>query len=66
MKADEMSCKDCEFFKRYETAKVVKSKTEPPFPIVILEGLPRNSDGSINYEDIVFADNARKALGGER
>jgi len=43
--------------------KMEKTKTKTPIPIAVLEGLPRNSDGSINYEDVLFAYNARKAMG---
>ena len=58
------SCSDCIFFKNaYKDVKVEQTKTQ--IPIAVLNGLPRNGDGSINYEDLVFAMNARKFMEGE-
>ena len=58
------SCKDCTLFReKYKGMKMEKTKTKTPIPIAVLEGLPRNADGSINYEDVLFAYNARKAMG---
>ena len=55
------SCSDCIFFKNaYKDVKVEQTKTQ--IPIAVLNGLPRNGDGSINYEDLVFAMNARKFM----
>lgn len=55
------SCSDCIFFRNaYKDVKVEQTKTQ--IPIAVLNGLPRNGDGSINYEDLLFAINARKAL----
>ena len=55
------TCSDCIFFKNaYKDVKVEQTKTQ--IPIAVLNGLPRNGDGSINYEDLVFALNARKVL----
>ena len=56
------SCSDCIFFRNaYKDVKVEQTKTQ--IPIAVLNGLPRNGDGSINYEDLLFALNARKAMG---
>ena len=58
------SCSDCIFFRNaYKGVKVEQTKTQ--IPIAVLNGLPRNGDGSINYEDLVFAINARKFMEGE-
>ena len=58
------SCSDCIFFRNaYKDVKVEQTKTQ--IPIAVLNGLPRNGDGSINYEDLVFAMNARKFMEGE-
>lgn len=58
------SCSDCIFFRNaYKGVKVEQTKTQ--IPIAVLNGLPRNGDGSINYEDLVFAMNARKFMEGE-
>ena len=58
------SCSDCIFFKNaYKDVKVEQTKTQ--IPIAVLNGLPRNGDGSINYEDLLFAMNARKFMEGE-
>lgn len=58
------SCSDCIFFRSaYRNVKVEQTKTQ--IPIAVLNGLPRNGDGSINYEDLVFAMNARKFMEGE-
>ena len=55
------SCSDCILFReKYKDVKVEQTKTK--IPIAVLNGLPRNGDGSINYEDLVFALNARKVL----
>ena len=57
------SCSDCIFFRNaYKDVKTEQTKTKTPIPIAILNGLPRNGDGSINYEDLLFALNARKAM----
>ncbi len=58
---DSRSCHDCVFFQKYRNAKVFKTKGG--VTIALLDSLPRNKDNSINYEDIVFAVNAGKALG---
>ena len=58
------SCSDCIFFRNaYKDVKVEQTKTQ--IPIAVLNGLPRNGDGSINYEDLLFAMNARKFMEGE-
>ena len=58
------SCSDCIFFRNaYKGVKVEQTKTQ--IPIAVLNGLPRNGDGSINYEDLLFAMNARKFMEGE-
>lgn len=58
------SCSDCIFFRSaYKDVKVEQTKTQ--IPIAVLNGLPRNGDGSINYEDLLFAMNARKFMEGE-
>ena len=55
------TCSDCILFRNaYKDVKVEQTKTQ--IPIAVLNGLPRNGDGSINYEDLVFALNARKVL----
>ena len=60
---DSNSCHNCIFFKKYENAVIAQTKKEPSFPIVILDALPRDKEGAINYEDIVLADNIRKNFG---
>lgn len=58
------SCSDCIFFRNaYKDVKVEQTKTQ--IPIAVLNGLPRNGDGSINYKDLVLALNARKFMEGE-
>lgn len=58
------SCSNCIFFRNaYKDVKVEQTKTQ--IPIAVLNGLPRNGDGSINYEDLVLAMNARKFMEGE-
>lgn len=58
------SCSNCIFFRNaYKDVKVEQTKTQ--IPIAVLNGLPRNGDGSINYEDLVFAMNARRFMEGE-
>ena len=60
------SCSDCIFFRNaYKDVKVEQTKGKTSIPIAVLNGLPRNGDGSINYEDLVFAINARKFMEGE-
>ena len=57
------SCSDCILFRNaYKDVKVEQTKGKTSIPIAVLNGLPRNGDGSINYEDLVFALNARKVL----
>lgn len=57
---DSRSCHDCVFFQKYRNAKVFK--TEGGVTIALLDSLPRDRDNAINYEDLEFAMNARKAL----
>lgn len=60
------SCLNCIFFKeKYKDVKMEQTKGKTPIPIAVLNGLPRNGDGSVNYEDLLFALNARKALEAE-
>ena len=57
------TCSDCILFRNaYKDVKVEQTKGKTSIPIAVLNGLPRNGDGSINYEDLVFALNARKVL----
>ena len=59
---DMKTCNNCTLFReKYKDAKTIKREK---YLLAILEKLPRNPDGSVNYEDLEFADNARKQFEG--
>ena len=57
---DKKACSNCILFKeKYKNVQVIKREK---YLLAIIDRLPKNPDGSVNHEDIVFADNARRAL----